>query len=95
MSSSINICICLSQKTSTFYHYTISEYEIEGLLFKMLEFKDHENHDFFLTNRSQRDKFPWMREKPYIIPDIYLDLVQDELTKCLTDMWGGAVKSLK
>lgn len=56
MSSSINIC--LSQKTSTFYHYTISEYEIEGLLFKMLEFKDHENHDFFLTNRSQRDKFP-------------------------------------
>lgn len=36
-----------------------------------------------------------MREKPYIVPDIYLDLVQDELTKCLTDLWGGAVKSLK
>lgn len=94
MSSSINIYICLSQKTSTFYHYTISEYEIEGLLFKMLEFKDHENQIFF-NKRSQRDKFPWMREKPYIIPDIYLDLVQDELTKCLTDLWGGAVKSLK
>lgn len=47
MSSSINICICLSQKTSTFYHYTISEYEIERLLFKMLEFKDHENQIFF------------------------------------------------
>lgn len=60
----------------------------------MLEFKDHENQIFF-NKRSQRDKFPWMREKPYIIPDIYLDLVQDELTKCLTDLWGGAVKSLK
>lgn len=36
-----------------------------------------------------------MREKPYFVPDIFFDLVQDELTKCLTDLWGGAVKSLK
>lgn len=45
--------------------------------------------------RQSEDKLPWMREKPYFVPDIFLDLVQDELTKCLTDLWGGAVKSLK
>lgn len=36
-----------------------------------------------------------MRGKPCIVPNILLDLVQDELTKCLTDLWGGVVKSLE
>lgn len=36
-----------------------------------------------------------MREKLYFVFDIFFDFVQDELIKCLIDLWGGVVKLFK